>query len=116
MDRIADCGIRMVEAMVSIRANGTIRFDRKALSEFRGRGIEFAVFHDERLNRTTGRRLTAVERRALSESNGRTGARSGDDDVRHFLPDVGIRTVKRRRYKGRWWMGKYSNSIVVRIR
>jgi hypothetical protein len=105
----------MVEAMVSIRPNGTIRFDRKALNEFRGLGIEFAVFHDERLNRTTGRPLTAVERRALSEGKGRTGARSGDE-VRDFLPDVGIRTLKRRRYKARWWMGKYSNSIIVRIR
>jgi hypothetical protein len=57
----------MKEARISIRSDGTIKFDRKAVFAFAGRGIEFVSFIDERTNRATGRWLTAQERRALQK-------------------------------------------------
>jgi len=114
MGRIAECGIQMVEAMVSIRANGTIRFDDKAVAAFAGRGIEFVSLHDERIGRTTGRRLTSAERQALREKV-RSGPRPGDiDKFGHFLREIGIRTRKSRRYKARWWNWS-GDHMIVRI-
>jgi hypothetical protein len=56
---------QIAEISVSIRADGTIKFDRRAVDALGGRGIEYVSFVDERTNRTTGRWLTAQEKRAL---------------------------------------------------
>jgi hypothetical protein len=115
MGRIAECGIQMVEAMVSIRANGTIRFDDKAVAAFAGRGIEFVSFHDERIGRTSGRCLTSAERRALREK-ARTSPRPGDiSNFRDFLREIGIKTCRGRRYKARWWNWA-GDHMIVRIK
>ncbi|MGA8153290.1 MAG: hypothetical protein WB952_20230 [Terriglobales bacterium] len=104
----------MAEAGISLRADGTIEFDRRAVATFAGRGIEFAVFHDEHNRRTTGRWLTSGERRALNEKVLR-GSRLGDiKNFGDFLREVGIKVRKDRRYKARWrsWA---SDQLIVRI-
>ncbi len=115
MGRIDERGIQMVEAMVSIRANGAIRFDDKAVAVFARRGIEFVSFHDERVGRTTGRWLTSSEKRALREKVSGS-PRPGDiSNFGNFLREIGIRTRETGRYKARWWNWA-SNHIIVRIK
>lgn len=115
MGRIAESGIQMVEAMVSIRTNGTIRFDDKAAAAFARRGIESASFTDERTGRSTGRWLTSAERRALGEEV-RSAPRPGDiKDFGNFLREIGIRTREQRRYRARWW-NSASHHLIVRIK
>jgi hypothetical protein len=115
MGRIAKCKIQMVEAMVSIRADGAISFDDKAVAAFAGRGIEFVSFHDERMGWTTGRFLTSAERRALRE-RARTDPVPGEvKGFGDFLREIGMKTRRNRRYKARWWDWA-SYHIIVRIK
>src|SRR5580698_8097300 len=114
MPRIDKREPEMSEAMVSIRRDGTIGFDRDAVAAFSRRGIETASFTDKRTGRSTGRWLTSAERRALGEKM-RT-PRPGD--IRHFgnfLREIGIRTRENRRYRARWWRSA-SQNLIVRIK
>ena len=114
MGRIAESGIQMVEAMVSIRRDGTIGFDRNAVAAFSRRGIESASFIDERTGRSTGRWLTSGERRALGEKVP-SAPRPGDiKDFGNFLREIGIKTRENRRYRARWWNS--SDHLIVRIK
>jgi len=105
----------MSEAMVSIRRDGTIRFDRNAVAAFSRRGIEYASFTDERTGRSTGRWLTSAERRALRQKV-LSGPRLGDiKNFGDFLREIGIKTRRDRRYKARWWNWA-SDHIILRIK
>lgn len=105
----------LAEARISIRADGTIKFDRKAVAAFAGRGIEFASFLDERIKRITGRRLTLKERRVLKE-NVRSDSQPADiDNFGDFLREIGIKIRKDRRYEARW-SNCAGDHLIVRIK
>ena len=115
MQRVDKCEPDMSEATVSIRKNGMLRFDRKAIAAFSRRGIETASFTDERTGRSTGRWLTSAERRALGEKV-LSAPRSGDiKDFGNFLREIGIKTREQRRYRARWW-NSASHHLIVRIK
>lgn len=87
------------EARISIRSDGTIKFDRKAVFAFAGRGIEFVSFVDERTSRTTGRWLTARERRALQRRA--TSCHGPQHSNRVTLREVVLRSMPVRRFARR---------------
>jgi len=102
MPRITKREAEMSEAMVSIRRNGQLKFDRDAKHAFAQRGIEYASFIDERIGRSTGRRLIPAERRDLGE-NARPCPPPGEvKDFGAFLKEIGIRIRHTRRYRARW--------------
>lgn len=105
----------MSEAMVSIRRDGTIEFDRNAVDAFSRRGIETASFTHERTGRSTGRWLTSAERQALGEKV-LSAPRPGDiKDFGNFLREIGLKTREQRRYRARWW-NSASHHLIVRIK
>ena len=115
MPRIDKRETDMSEAMVSIRRDGTIRFDRRAVAAFSRRGIQYACFADDRSGRSTGRWLTPAERRALKEKARRCPPPGEVKDFGDFLREIGIRTRENRRYRARWW-SSVSYNLIVRIK
>jgi hypothetical protein len=105
----------MSEAMVSIRRDGTIKFDRKASTAFRRRGIQCTSFTDERTGRSTGRWLTSAERRALGEKPRPCPPPGEVKNFGGFLREIGIRTRKNGRYRARW-LSSASDNLIVRIK
>jgi hypothetical protein len=105
----------MSEAMVSIRRDGKIGFDRNAVAAFSRRGIEYASFTDERTGRSTGRCLTSAERRALGEKPRRCPPRGDVERFGDFLREVGITTRENRRHRARWWNWA-SDYLIIRIK
>jgi hypothetical protein len=105
----------MSEAMVSIRRDGTIGFDRNAVAAFCRRGIETASFTNERTGRSTGRWLTSAERRALGEKVLSAPGPGDIKDFGNFLREIGIKTSEKRRYRARWW-NSASHHLIVRIK
>lgn len=105
----------MSEAMVSIRGDGTIGFDRNAVAAFSRRGIEYASFTDERTGRSTGRWLTSAERRALGEKARPCPPPGHVERFGDFLREIGTKTRESRRYRARWWNWA-SDHLIVRIK
>lgn len=104
----------MSEAMVSIRRDGTIGFDRNAVAAFSRRGIEIAAFTNERNGRSTGRWLTPAERRALGEKVRSCPLPGKVKDFGDFLREIGMKTSENRRYRAHWWTA--SNHLIVTIK
>jgi hypothetical protein len=115
MPRIDKRETDISEAMVSIRRDGTVKFDRMASAAFSRRGIQYASFTDERTGRSTGRWLTATERRALGEKPRPCPAPGEVKDFGSFLREIGIRTRENGRYRARWWSSA-SRHLIVRIK
>jgi hypothetical protein len=104
----------MSEAMVSIRRNGLLKFDRNAKAAFARRGIECASFIDQRTGRSTGRWLTPAERRDLGETARPCPPAGEVKDFGGFLSEIGIRIGQNRRYRARWSIA--SDHLIVRIK
>jgi len=115
MPRIDKRETDMSEAMVSIRRDGTIRFDRRASAAFCRRGIQAVAFSDERTGRSTGRWLTPAERRALGEKPRPCPPPGEVKNFGSFLREIGIRTRENGRYRARWWSSA-SHHLIVRIK
>jgi hypothetical protein len=114
MPRITKREADMSEAMVSIRRNGVLKFDRGAKAAFARRGMESASFIDERTGRSTGRWLSPAERRDLGEKPRPCPPPGEVKDFGDFLREIGIKTSEKRRYRARWWNA--SNNLIVRIK
>ncbi len=115
MPKIDNREADMSEAMVSIRRDGSIRFDRKAAAAFSRRGIQYVAFSDERTGRSTGRWLTSAERRALGEKPRPCPLPGEVKNFGGFLREIGIRTRESRRCRARWWNWA-SDRLIVRIK
>src|SRR5262249_31109872 len=116
MPRITKREADMSEAMVSIRRNGLLKFDRNAKAAFPRRGIEDGSFVDERTGRSTGRWLTPGERRALGETARPCPPPGEVDDFGGFLREIGIWTSEKRRYWARWWNRGAADHLIIRIK
>jgi hypothetical protein len=114
MPRITIREADISEAMVSIRRNGRLKFDRDAKDAFAHRGIQCASFIDERTGLATGRSLTPLERRDLGEKARPCPPPGEVKDFNGFLREIGIRIRQNRRYRARWSIA--GRHLIVRIK
>lgn len=104
------------KAMVSMNADGEMRFNLDAVKEFRLREIEFVAFNDNRSGRTAVRPLVASEKEQLEITKSDFFAEISGPDTetpRDYLRFVGIKTRKGKKYQAS--LNDQGNGIVVSV-